>query len=61
MAWKKIRCVIELPINGDVSEKDLVWSVKLSLDETKIKQRLGGKPTGKLEIKEFNRVTRNIF
>lgn len=59
MAWKKLKCIIELPVNGDASEKDLVWAVKLSLSEIKVQQRmLLGKDvrTGRLLVKQFNKV-----
>lgn len=31
--WRTVRAVVEVPVQGDYSEKDLVWDVRQCLDE----------------------------
>lgn len=60
MAWKIVKCIVEIPVLGHLSERDLAWSIKLALTETKLQAKLTGMNlnirTGKLSVKEFGKV-----
>jgi hypothetical protein len=60
--WKKVRVVVELPVRGELSSKDLRFAVEQCLDQAEVMKRLSRKPgshrTGRLQIKEYGRVAR---
>jgi hypothetical protein len=55
--WRTVRVVVEVPVRGDYSEKDLVWDVKRALDghldRRVIHQDV---QTGLVQVKQMNMV-----
>jgi len=69
--WRKVRVVVEVPVRGDFSEKDLAWEVKRTTEHAAdflLKRnpplRLVGHRRqeevsfGRVSVKEFSRVVR---
>lgn len=59
--WRRVRVVVELPVSGVLTEKDLRWAVERSLDTVSFNRAVqdknrGGYQTGRMEIKEYTRV-----
>lgn len=61
--WKTLRVVIEVPVQGKYSEKDLVWEVRRILDgagNPLDRKVIGqGVQTGLIQIKQMNMVLAN--
>ena len=63
--WRKVRVVVEVPVLGEFSEKDLAWEVKAFTEHNAsfLRRWRGifnrdGVAFGRVVVKEFNRVTR---
>ena len=60
--WRTVRVVVEVPVRGDYSEKDLVWDVKRVI-EGPLDRRVvrAGVQTGLVQVKQMNMVMSNVI
>ena len=60
--WRTVRVVVEVPVRGNYSEKDLVWDVKRVI-EGPLDRRVvrAGVQTGLVQVKQMNKVTSNVI
>ena len=57
--WRTVRAVVEVPVQGDYTEKDLTWDVRSCLEErmgvTFRRRHANTSKFGTPRVKEFNR------
>jgi len=60
--WRTVRVVVEIPVQGDYSEKDLSWDVRACLDErigqTFRRRHATTSKMGSPRVKEYGRFAR---
>jgi hypothetical protein len=61
--WRKVRVVVEVPVRGEFTEKDLAWEVKATTeyDAKFLKRRYGlsyRATFGRAVVKEYSRFAR---
>lgn len=59
MTWRTVRVYVDVPVSGDVKEKDIVWGVQAALDAHyhRIKQRgFGAIRYGRIRAKSSTKV-----
>lgn len=60
--WRRIKVVVEVPVLGEFSERDLVWSVKRALEADGFWQDRKYLPEnarpvfGSVQVKEWNKI-----
>lgn len=60
-SWRRIRCVVEVPVRGTYTEKDLRWAVERLLENGGANLRFRAAQTrtqnvGRAEVKEYDKV-----
>jgi len=62
--WHKVQVVVEVPVRGEFSEKDLAWEVKAVTEHNAkfLHHRLRSRAAvfGRPVVKEFSRVVRRL-
>jgi hypothetical protein len=61
MAWRTLRVVVEVPVEGDYTAKDLAWDVRRCIGDSGgilFRKSLAHSnvKTGRIEVKEYDRV-----
>jgi hypothetical protein len=62
--WKRVRVVVEVPVLGEYSEKDLAWDIQQLVGGAKLPRRpamVGRVKTGRVEVKAMNRVMARVL
>jgi hypothetical protein len=56
-SWRKLRIVVEVPVKGDYTERDLSWDVRRLVCGSQFNRFNKNVKFGKVEVKEFNKVS----
>lgn len=57
--WKRLKVIVELPVQGDVTERDFRFAVERALQtgnlEVRLRERHIDAKTGRMQVKSFSR------